>query len=104
MLLAGLIFTPYHDLLINLAGLFGLITLLYTFTGLYQQHYKSLFWFGCGCLVLMGLNNYIYYTHNQLYWLPSLQKITLALFLSWVGLLNWEVYKKQKLHLNDKTT
>lgn len=104
MLLAGLIFTPYHDLFINLAGLLGLITLLYTFSGLYQGQYKNLFWLGCSCLALMGLNNYIYYTRDQLYWLPSLQKLTFALFLSWVSLLNWEVYKKQKLYFVNKTT
>ena len=97
MVMAALIFTSYHDRLINLAGLLGLVTLLYTFIGLYQQKYKGLFWLGCGCFALMGLNNYIYYTHDQLYWLPSLQKITFAFFLSWVGFLNWEIYKKQTL-------
>ena len=97
MLLASLIFTPYHDLVINLAGLFGLITLFYTFRGLYQHHYKRLFWLGCSCLLLIGLNNYIYYTHNYLSYLPLLQKITFTCFLGWIGLLNWELYKKRKL-------
>ena len=96
MLLASLIFTPYHDVVINLAGLFGLITLFYTYKGLYQHHYRKLFWLGLGCLGLIGCNNYIYYSRHYLYYLPLLQKITFGCFLSWISIMNWEVYKKGK--------
>lgn len=102
MTLAGLIVTPYHDLFINLAGLCGLVALIYTFTGLYRQQYKGLLGSGCGCLALMGLNNYIYYTRDHLYWLPSLQKVTFAFFLSWVCLLTWQIYRTRKLLSGNK--
>ncbi|MDB5240802.1 MAG: hypothetical protein JWP57_1427 [Spirosoma sp.] len=104
MLLGSLIVTPYHDVVIYGAGMLGLFPLLYTLKGLYQHHYKKLCWLGCSCLVLIGWNNYIYSTHIFLFYLPLLQKITFACFLSWVGLLNWEVYKKRKIHAVDQAT
>ncbi|WP_420149245.1 hypothetical protein [Spirosoma sp.] len=94
MLLTSLIFTPYHDLVINVAGLFSLIALSYTFRGLYQHHYRRLFWFGLGCLGLIGCNNYIYYSQHYLYYLPLLQKITFGCFLGCIGVLNWNVFNK----------
>lgn len=103
MVSACLIFTPYHDLVINISVLFGLIALLYTLVGLYNHRHRKLFWLGCSCLLLMGINNYIYYSRHCIFFLPLIQKITFAAVLSWLGMLNVRLYKVDKLHYLNKS-
>ena len=86
MVVAPFIFTVYHDTVINVAGTFGVLTMLGTFTGLYRYGYVALLRLGLVCLVLCGLNNYIYHTHHFIEYLPIVQKFSFFLFLLW---FNW---------------
>lgn len=89
--------TPYHDLVMNVAGGFGLIALVATFLGLYQSRFFKLILFGLFCIVLVGLNNYIYYSHQYILYLPVIQKITFVLFLLWIVLINRQLYRKARI-------
>ncbi len=86
--------TPYHDLVMNIAGGFGLIALIATFLGLYQSRLFKLISFGLFCIVLIGFNNYIYYSHQYILYLPIVQKITFVLFLLWIVLINRQLYRR----------
>lgn len=86
------IFTAYHDLVILVAGSFGLVALAGTFMGLYRSRLVNLFWFGVACLLFIALNNYIYYMGNSLYYLPVVQKITFAFVLAWISLLTIAIH------------
>lgn len=88
--------TAYHDLVMNVAGGFGSIALIATFIALYQNKYFVLIGFGLFCLLLIGLNNYVYYSHQYISYLPIIQKLTFVLFLLWIVLINWLLYRKQK--------
>jgi hypothetical protein len=87
--------TDWHDTVINIAGGIGLLALGATLTGLWQSRQVALFALGVVCLGLMGVNSYIYYWHQYLFYLPVVQKITFVLFLSWIARINWGVYRLQ---------
>ncbi|MEZ0541630.1 hypothetical protein [Fibrella arboris] len=92
MLSSLFIFTAYHDVVIMIASLFGFFALLGTFAGLYSSHLINLFWFGIGCLLLMAVNNYIYYTDTLMDYLPVVQKVTFAVVLFWIAWMTRTIY------------
>lgn len=93
MSFASLIFTQYHDLMTIISSLFGLFVVI----GIIQEIYKSdLQWYkftGLFCILLLGLNNYIYYSQHFIIGLPLLQKITFVIVLLWILGLNQEINK-----------
>lgn len=85
MLSALLLFTTIsHDLIINVSVCFGLIATTGTLIGLYRQNYSSLFWMGIINIVLIAVNNVLYYSSGWIHFLPLTQKITFALFIIWM--------------------
>lgn len=93
MAVAIFIFTPLHDLVIIIAGILALVTLVALFVGLYKSKNFRLLHYGIGCLLLMGLNNLIYFTNTGLEYLAVLQKVTFILVLLWILLLNYRFTK-----------
>jgi hypothetical protein len=70
------IFTPYHDLMTTLSSILALFAIFYVTVAIFKskRHVLKLL---CGaCLAILYLNNYIYYTHHGLEYLPILQKIS----------------------------
>ena len=93
MAIGFLLFTNInHDLVINLASTFGIIATVGTFVGLYKIKWFELFTFGLLNLVLVGLNNYVYYTKGLIIYLPVIQKISFATFLIWICCINLKLY------------
>ena len=88
MIVTAFIFTPFHDMVIILAGMFGLIALTGNLIGLKQSGLITLFWMEIGLLLLIGLNNLMYYQKNMMFYLPVVQKITFLYFLIWIVLIN----------------
>ena len=95
MSFAILIFTKYHDLMTTLSSIFGLFVVI----GIIREIYKSKLSIykitGVICILILGLNNYIYYTQQFIEVLPLLQKITFAIVLLWISGLNFEINKKK---------
>lgn len=85
--------SEYHDLIITLASIPGIVALITTFIALYKVHRYQLVAFGIACLLMVGLNNYVYYTGHGLYTLPVLQKVTFLLVMTWMSLVTWQVYR-----------
>jgi hypothetical protein len=90
--------TRQHDTVINISGTLGLVALSGTLIGLYKNNMKFLVFYGIVLLLLVGANNYIYYTGNFFYILPVIQKITFLLFLLWFGIVTIRLYK-ESFHL-----
>ncbi|MEM9888763.1 MAG: hypothetical protein AAF849_22900 [Bacteroidota bacterium] len=88
MIVALFIFTPLHDFVILFSGSLSLFTLVALFVGLYRIKAKRLLWLGCAVLLLMAINNLIYFTGVGLSYLALLQKFTFIVVLFWVLLLN----------------
>ena len=95
MLFAILIFTEYHDLMTMVSSFFGLFAVI----GIIRSIYKSpLFYYkttGVICLILLAMNNYIYYSTHWIEGLPFLQKITFVVVLLWVIGLNYQIDRNQ---------
>ncbi len=97
MTIAFFLFTNInHDLIINLSAFFGAIATVGTFVGLYKKKWFGLFAFGLFNILLVGLNNYVYYTKGLIIYLPVIQKITFATFLIWVCCIDITLYRKEK--------
>jgi hypothetical protein len=94
MVLGLFIFTPLHDALINLASLFGLVAVVGTLAGLRRLRWGG--WFGLGLfnLVLVGLNNLLYYGEGLLPYLPVVQKFTFLAFLLWIGGISLTLFRR----------
>ncbi|MGI4871069.1 MAG: hypothetical protein ACRYFX_07810 [Janthinobacterium lividum] len=85
---------PYHDVATTIASVLGLVALLGTFLGLRKLRAWKLLWFGVGCVVLIGANNFIYYTGYAILFLPLLQKFTMVWVLGWMTQLSLLLYRK----------
>lgn len=94
MLTGVFIFTRFHDVLIDISTLLGLVALTGTFIGLYKLRWKGLFWMGIFTLLLIALNNLLYYREGLLYYLPLVQKITFGYVLLWICLINIRLYRQ----------
>jgi hypothetical protein len=97
MTIAMFLFTDLHDIIINIASLFGLISLIGTYAGLYRIKLYKLFWIGMFNVPLVALNNYVYYSKGLIIYLPVIQKISFAFFLFWLCCINIVLYRKTKL-------
>ena len=101
MVIAMFLFTDFHDTVTNLASFFGLIATIGTFVGLYKSKWYGLFLFGLFNLLLVGLNNYLYYTKPLIIYLPVIQKISFATFLIWVCCIDINLYRRTELETAD---
>jgi hypothetical protein len=86
--------TAFHDIVINVASLFGIVAMMGTFAGLYKLKWFKLFWFGIFNLLLIMLNNILYHGDGLMTYLPFVQKITFLFVLLWIGLINLGLYRK----------
>jgi hypothetical protein len=88
MVISVFIFTSLHDTIINVAGLFGLMALTGTLIGLRKLGWTALFYMGLFAVLLIGLNNLLYYRKDMMYYLPVVQKMTFLYFLLWICSIN----------------
>jgi hypothetical protein len=93
MFSAMMLFSRFHDLATNVAGAFGVIALVGTFAGLRRFQWNKLFVFGIFNLLLVVLNNYLYYHSDLIYLLPVVQKISFASFLCWICCISVMLYR-----------
>jgi len=87
------IFTPYHDLMTTLSSIFGVFAVLGIIIEIYRSDLHFYKISGIFCILLLGMNNFIYYSEIGLFYLPLLQKITMGSVLAWVSGLSWEIIK-----------
>ncbi len=97
------LFTNLHDIIINVASLFGLVALGGIFTALRKLKWRKLFWLGIFNLALVALNNILYYGAGLKLYLPVVQKITFLFFLLWIGLIDIQLYRNEKSETSLKT-
>lgn len=94
MTIAFFLFTNInHDLVTNLASLFGLIATIGTYIGLYKAKWLGLFRFGLLNILLVVANNYVYYTKGLIIHLPVIQKISFAAFLIWICCIDIKLFR-----------
>lgn len=97
MICAMLIFTDLHNIMIAVASILALPALLGVFITLYRRKFYSYFWAGILILILLLINNIIYYTDYMEHWLPQIQKISVMCVIIWLIIMNWNLPSKNKL-------
>ena len=95
------LFTSLHDIVINIATLFGLIALTGTFIGLNKLRCQKLLGMGLFNIILVALNNFLYYGNGLLIYLPVVQKITFLYFLLWICSITIHSYVKANTTVNN---
>lgn len=88
VLFSSFIFTKWHDPLIGISVLMGLIAILLTVFLFKRQHIHQL---GLLCVILIALNVTIYFSNVGIYYLPLLQKLTFVCVLLWFIILNFTI-------------
>ncbi len=95
MIIAAFLFTHYHEAVIHLAGVVGGVALTLTFIELYRANQKGALILGLLCLVMSGINYFVYETGIGLFLLASTQKLTFLVFFVWAALINVDLYRKE---------
>jgi len=85
-----------HDIVVRIAGVFGVIAIASLMDGLLKSRYYKLFGLGIFCLLVFMANYYIYETGIYIDALPVIQKFAFLLFISWFVLLDIAIYKQSK--------
>jgi len=88
---ATLIFTELHDIMIIISSFFGLFAIIGIIREVYTRKMKAYISTGLVCILLLGLNNIIYFSGYYIVILPLLQKITFAVVLLWILSMNWKI-------------
>lgn len=89
-----------HDIIVRISGIFGAIAFISGNFELHRARYYKLSLLGILSLFIFLVNYYIYETGIYLRALPSIQKLTFVVCLSWFLSLNLQVFKKLKLPSN----
>jgi hypothetical protein len=94
MFIAFFLFTDLdHDLVTNLASFFGMIATVGTFIGLYRSKWMILFLIGLLNILMVCLNNYVYYTKGLIIFLPLIQKLSFVAFLIWICWIDVQIFR-----------
>ena len=77
------LFTPYHDMLLNVAGTLGGIAIIGTMVALRRNSSFPQLWAGAACIFLLLVNGYIYYSGVYVEYLPLIQMFSLLIVFTW---------------------
>lgn len=88
MFLAFLLFTSYHDIVVIASGLVGGITAVGILISLWHLRPRLCFFSALFCMLLLSINFAVYYSGIGMYYLPVIQKATLAVVLLWIVAIN----------------
>ncbi|MFM1879095.1 MAG: hypothetical protein RLZZ241_1961 [Bacteroidota bacterium] len=77
-----------HDLVLRLAGVFGILAVGFAIAGLWRSNHIKLAGFGIWCLLIFLINYLLYETGSLLTLLPVIQKITFLSFIFWFAWMN----------------
>lgn len=84
MVYAALTVTPMHDVLVGVALLFFVTAMVTIFHRLYLERRFGMLGAGIACLALTLCNAIMYYADVIYGFLPSVQKISLVMWVSWL--------------------
>ena len=93
MLFSSFIYTSFHDSLIYAAVICGSVSFSLLFYSLYKGGKKFFLLTGGICLLLVFINCFIYISNSGIQFLPSIQKVTFILILSWISMLSVSILK-----------
>ena len=97
MLGAAFMFTIYHDIMTTILSVFGTLVLIGMIRALHKRNLTFFKISGMVCIVLIAINNLMYYSEDLVIHLPVVQKINFVLIFAWTIGLNYLMTKKNLL-------
>lgn len=88
MFFGALIFTKFHDLMTIISSFFGIFVVIGIILTIYRSDLEFYKITGTFCLVILAINNLIYYSGYFIEWLPLIQKFSFLVILIWILGLN----------------
>ncbi len=89
MCFAFFVVTPYHDTATTAASILAMLALFYLTVFSFRSRLLLLKVISSLGLLLLYVNNYVYYTQHFLEYLPVLQKLGFLSILSWMVMLEY---------------
>jgi len=102
MFFALFIFTRWHDEMTIISSVFGAFAILGIIIELFNSQLSIYKISALLCLLLLGINNLIYYSTLGLPYLPVLQKVTFIVILLWVSQLNIKMVRMKTIDLRQE--
>lgn len=99
MISATIIFTRFHDIMTTVSSIFVILVVIGIIRVIYKSNWCVFKISGIVCIVLLVINNLIYYSGYLLEYLQLIQKITFVLILTWIIGLNLNMKNKKKLYI-----
>jgi len=96
LIFASLLFTKLHDFVTTLSSIIGLFALIGIILGVAKSNLILYKITGIASMILLLINNYIYYTRQFIYSLPLIQKFTFLIILLWIVGLNYKMIQIKK--------
>lgn len=96
MVIALFMFTEYHDLLTMLSSVFGMVAIIGLLVGLFRSDLVGFKVTSIMCMILLLINNSIYYSGIFITALPLIQKLTFLIVLGWIIMLNFKIVESSK--------
>ena len=96
MLSASFIFTEYHDIMTTILSICGIVVIIGMIRALYLNQSILLMVMGILCMIIVGLNNFFYYSEDLIQYSPVVQKCAFVLILSWTIILNIIAHRKSE--------
>ncbi len=97
MLSATFIFTKYHDVMTTILSISGTIVIIGMIRALHNNQLTIFKVIGIFCILIIGLNNFFYYSEDLTQYSPIVQKCAFVLILSWTVGLNLKINNKNVL-------
>ena len=97
MLSATFIFTKYHDVMTTILSISGTIVIIGMIRALHNNQLTFFKVIGIFCILIIGLNNFFYYSEDLTQYSPIVQKCAFVLILSWTVGLNLKMKNKNVL-------
>ncbi len=88
MVSAFFMFTQYHDELTILASILACLAVIGMLSVLYNQRIKKSQGLAITCMLLLIVNNVIYYSSMGIHYLPIIQKASILLVILWLLQMN----------------
>lgn len=85
-----------HDVIVRIAGVFGVIALTTSCIEFYKAKFYKLLILGVICLIIFLINYIIYETNVYIRRLPMIQKITFSSFIFWFVCITRSLYQKAR--------
>lgn len=85
----------YHNLVVNLAGAFGLVASLAILGTLYNAKQIKLFVLGMVNIFLIVCNAFLFFNKSFIQYLPVVQKITFITYLLWTCFISLTLFRRE---------